>query len=145
MLTKGLIINSNLYIPENELLWKFSKASGPGGQNVNKTDSRVELIFDIHSSSALSTTHKNILIANLSSNLIGSSIRIVVAERRSQLMNRQTALKQLKTLILACLQKPIKVRKTTHPTKGSQKKRLESKRQKGSLKRNRNQKYYLDD
>ena len=93
-----LTINSQLVIPSKELKWRFSRSSGPGGQGVNTTDSRVELLFDITSSSVISPFHKERLLKNLKSRSINGLLTIAAAEERSQHQNRQLALARLASL-----------------------------------------------
>ena len=79
-----LKVNPRLTIPAGELHWRFSRSSGPGGQGVNKTDSRVELLFDIETSSSIGPARKQRLIDRLGSRVVAGSIRVVVSEERSQ-------------------------------------------------------------
>ncbi len=79
-----LAINSRLVIPSNELKWRFSRSSGPGGQGVNTTDSRVELGFDIKNSSVISPFHKQRLLKTLENRCANGCLNIVIKEERSQ-------------------------------------------------------------
>ena len=78
----NLTINSRLIIPSRELQWRFSRASGAGGQGVNTTDSRVELIFNLKASSAIGPLYKQRLIGNLKSHLINGSIIFIVSDKK---------------------------------------------------------------
>ena len=140
-----LNVNSNLVIPSKELQWRFSRASGPGGQNLNKTDSRVELIFDLRSSKVITPFLKQHLITQLGSQLSSGSIRIVASEKRSQYQNRQLALQRLAALLIEGLRPLARARKQTKPRAGAKKRRLESKKQRGELKRKRQEKPSIDD
>ena len=84
-----LFVNSDLIIPSKELNWRFSRASGPGGQNTNKTDSRVELVFDLKKSNEIGPLQKDRLMNQLSRRLVNGCLRVVAAEERSQFQNRK--------------------------------------------------------
>ena len=132
-----LKITKTLVIPSNEIKWRFSRSSGPGGQNVNKIESRVEIIFDLEDSKVLNDYQKEILKRNLKNKLVNNSLRLVVQEHRHQLLNRQLALMKFSSIIKNALNKPLKLRKSTQPTKASQKKRVEVKKKRGELKKSR--------
>ena len=132
-----LKITKTLVIPSNEIKWRFSRSSGPGGQNVNKIESRVEIIFNLEDSKVLNDYQKEILKRNLKNKLVNNSLRLTVQEHRNQLLNRQLALMKLGSMIKNALNKPFKLRKSTQPTKASQKKRVEVKKKRGELKKSR--------
>ena len=132
-----LKITKTLVIPSNEIKWRFSRSSGPGGQNVNKIESRVEIIFDLEDSKVLNDYQKEILKRNLKNKLVNNSLRLAVQEHRNQLLNRQLALMKFSSIIKNALNKPFKLRKSTQPTNSSQKKRLEVKKKRGELKKSR--------
>ena len=132
-----LKITKTLVIPSNEIKWRFSRYSGPGGQNVNKIESRVEIIFDLEDSKVLNDKQKEILKRNLKNKLVNNSVRLAVQEHRNQLLNRQLALMKFSSIIKNALKKPFKLRKSTQPTKASQKKRVELKKKRGELKKSR--------
>ena len=132
-----LKITKTLVIPSNEIKWRFSRSSGPGGQNVNKIESRVEIIFNLDDSKALNDYQKSILKVNLKNKLVKNILCLAVQEHRNQLLNRQLALMKLSSIIKDGLNKPFKFRKSTKPTKASQKKRVEFKKKRGELKKNR--------
>ena len=132
-----LKITKTLVIPSNEIKWRFSRSSGPGGQNVNKIESRVEIIFNLEDSKVLNDYQKEILKRNLKNKLVNNSLRLAVQEQRNQLLNRQLALVKLSSIIKDGLNKPFKFRKSTKPTKASQKKRVEFKKKRGELKKSR--------
>ncbi len=132
-----LKITKTLVIPSNEIKWRFSRSSGPGGQNVNKIESRVEIIFDLEDSKVLNDYQKEILKRNLKNKLVNNSLRLAVQEHRNQLLNRQLALMKFSSIIKNALNKPFKLRKSTQPTKTSQKKRVEVKKKRGELKKSR--------
>ncbi len=132
-----LKITKTLVIPSNEIKWRFSRSSGPGGQNVNKIESRVEIIFNLEDSKVLNDYQKEILKRNLKNKLVNNSLRLAVQEHRNQLLNRQLALMKFSSIIKSALNKPFKLRKSTQPTRASQKKRVEGKKKRGQLKKSR--------
>ena len=132
-----LNINSKLKIPSNEIKWRFSRSSGSGGQNVNKIDSRVEIIFDVSDSKSLTPYQKHRIINQKEIKLINGCICIAVQEKRTQYLNRQLALNRLLSTLRDLLKPPQKKRLKTIPTRSSQRKRVESKKKRGELKRNR--------
>ena len=132
-----LKITKTSVIPSNEIKWRFSRSSGPGGQNVNKIESRVEIIFNLEDSKVLNDYQKEILKRNLKNKLVNNSLRLAVQEHRNQLLNRQLALIKFSSIIKNALNKPFKLRKSTQPTKASQKKRVEFKKKRGELKKSR--------
>ena len=132
-----LKITNKLVIPSNEIKWRFSRSSGPGGQNVNKIESRVEIIFNLEDSKVLNDYQKEILKINLKNKLVNNNLRLAVKEHRNQLLNMQLALMKLSSIIKDGLNKPFKLRKSTQPTKASQKKRVEFKKKRGELKKSR--------
>ena len=133
----NLTINSKLEIPANEIKWRFSRSSGAGGQNVNKTDTRVEIVFNISDSKTLTPYHKNRILIQDKIKLINGCICIAVQDKRSQYQNRQLALIRLASTLRELLKPPPKKRRETNPTRSSQRKRIESKKKRGALKRNR--------
>ena len=132
-----LIINKTLVIPSKEIKWRFSRSSGPGGQNVNKIESRVEIIFNLEDSKVINDYQKAVLKINLKNKLVKNSLCLAVQEHRNQLLNRQLALMKLSSIIKDGLNKPFKFRKSTKPTKASQKKRVDLKKKRGELKKSR--------
>ena len=136
-----LKITKTLVIPSKEIKWRFSRSSGPGGQNVNKIESRVEIIFNLEDSKILNDYQKAILEINLKNKLVNNSLRLAVQEQRNQLLNKQLALKKLGSIIRDALSKPTKIRHPTKPTKASQKKRIELKKKRGELKKSRQKEY----
>ena len=136
-----LIITTRLVIPSRELKWRFSRSSGPGGQKVNKTNTRVEIIFNIEESKVLNDYQKKVITKKLKTKLVNNCICIAVQEERNQLLNRQIAISRISSLIRNSLKNFTKVRKATKPSKASQNRRLDSKKKRGELKKNRQSKY----
>lgn len=129
----------NFDIPDLSAEFQFltSRSSGPGGQNVNKVNSKVELRFDIQNSSLLSDEQKEILLVKHSAKISSEGILSIISQRhRSQLSNKEDAISKFNILISKAL-KPVKRRKSTRPTKGSVEKRLTGKRIKAEIKQNR--------
>ena len=136
-----LIITPRLVIPSKELKWRFSRSSGPGGQKVNKTNTRVEIIFNIEESKVLNDYQKKVLTKKLKTKLVNNCICLAVQDERSQLLNRQLAIVRISAIIRNSLKTLSKVRKATKPSKASQKRRLESKKKRGELKKIRQRQY----
>jgi ribosome-associated protein len=133
-----------IVIDESELQEEFVRASGPGGQNVNKVASAVQLRFNVAASTALPPGVKRRLI-QLAGNRINNEGELIIEakEARSQLQNREEARAQLVALIQQAAVKP-KVRRKTKPTYASQQRRLESKKQRGAVKKLRQSKPRAD-
>lgn len=122
-------VPGGLMIPATELVERFSRSSGPGGQSVNTTDSRVELEYDVLASVALSDAQRARVIGTL-----GSPVVVVASEHRSQHRNRVAARERLADRLRAALAPPPPSRRATRPTRGSQRRRLEAKKQRGQTK-----------
>lgn len=128
-----------IHIPalDSEFDFQASRSSGPGGQNVNKVNSRVELRFDIPNSVLLEEHQKTVLQQKLAPKLTSDGILIVVSqETRSQLENKELAVQKFYALLKQAL-KPVKKRRPTRPTKASLEKRLERKKQQAEKKAHR--------
>ena len=133
----NLRINTKLEIPSNEIKWRFSRASGAGGQNVNKTDSRAEIVFNVSESKTLTPYQKYRISIQDEVKLSNGCICIAVQDKRTQYQNRQLALSRLTSTLRELLKPPRKERRETIPTRSSQRRRVESKKKRGELKRNR--------
>jgi ribosome-associated protein len=132
-----LEINRHLVIPATELHERFSRASGPGGQGVNTTDSRVELSFDVLRSPSIPPWLRERLLTRLSSRLVDGVLTVVASERRAQLANRGTARDRLAAMLRAAAEPPPPTRRATKPTRGSHERRLSAKRRRAQTKRGR--------
>lgn len=130
-------IRRSVVIPAAELTWRFSRSSGPGGQSVNTTDSRVELLFDVGSSRALPRAWRERALTRLAGRLDAGVLRVVADEERSQYRNRQAALRRLAEVLDAATAPPPRPRRPTRPTRASVERRLEAKRRHGQRKRDR--------
>jgi ribosome-associated protein len=129
--TDFVVVTTSLRIPLDELEWRFTGSGGPGGQHANTSNTRVELVWDIAASAAPGPRQRALLLERL-----GSVVRVVAADERSQLRNRDLAVERLRAKVAAALRiKP--PRRPTRPTRGSQERRLQAKRQHADRKRQR--------
>ena len=130
-------MNNWLIIPASELRLRFSRSSGPGGQSVNTTDSRVELSFDVRRSPTLPDWARRRALGRLENRLADGVLTIASSGERSQLMNRDAARARLATLLREAIAAPPPPRVPTTPTRGAKERRLEGKRRRAQIKRNR--------
>lgn len=122
-------------IPAHELHWSFSRASGPGGQGVNTTDSRVQLTFDLASTPSISEPLKMRAIGRLSGRLVNGCLVVAASEHRSQLLNREEAQRRLAGILDRALAPPPKKRRPTKPSKAAVDRRIKAKKNRGQVKR----------
>ena len=135
----ALELAPGITIPDSDLSFAFVRASGPGGQNVNKVSSAVQLRFDMAGSTALSDSVKNRLRALAGRRLTDDgAILIIARNQRSQEHNRREALERLTELVQRALVPP-KTRKATKPTRASRERRLEHKTRQQQTKQRRKQ------
>jgi ribosome-associated protein len=132
-----LQVNGWLVIPASELAMRFSRSSGPGGQSVNTTDSRVELSFDVAGSQVLPPWAKSRALERLGSRLAGGVLTVASSGERSQLMNRQEARARLAALLREAIAPPRRSRVATKPSKSARERRLQDKHRRSYAKRNR--------
>jgi ribosome-associated protein len=125
-----------LTIPGDELDERFSRSSGPGGQGVNTTDSRVELSWPIAESTTLTDEQRSVLLSRLANRLVEGTLTITASEQRSQLRNRMAARERLATTVGDALMPSIP-RRPTRPSRGAKQARLDAKRHRGELKTSR--------
>ncbi|MEV4382746.1 alternative ribosome rescue aminoacyl-tRNA hydrolase ArfB [Streptosporangium sp. NPDC049644] len=130
-----LQVSGSVSVPEAELSWRFSRSSGPGGQGVNTTDSRVELSFDLAATEALGEVLKTRALERLAPRLVNGVITIAASEFRSQLRNREAAQMRLAQLLREAIAPPPKKRRPTKPSRGAIERRITAKKQRSDLKR----------
>jgi len=137
--TDCLSINDQLSIPIVELSFRFSRSSGPGGQHVQKTSTRVELLFDVASSPSLTDYQRTRIQERLASHIDSTGVLHLAAQsERSQLRNREEVLARFQALVRGALKRR-KIRRPTHPTAASIERRLHAKRKRSGLKQMRHE------
>jgi ribosome-associated protein len=125
-------------IPEGEFRFRFARSSGPGGQNVNKRDTQVELIFDVAGSPSLGPRQRERILAKLANRIDAEGrLRIVVSDQRTQGRNREIAIERACSLIAEALKPDPPKRRATRPSKSATERRLRSKKLRGEQKRSR--------
>ena len=132
-----LRVSRSVAIPPHELSWRFSRSSGPGGQGVNTTDSRVELSYDVTTSTALSPLLRDRALQRLSGRLVDGVLTVTASEHRSQVRNREAALARLAELLRAAVAPPAAPRRPTKPTRSAVERRLAAKRRRSEVKKQR--------
>lgn len=123
-------------VPDDELSWRFSRSSGPGGQHVNTSDTRVEVSWDLGASTVLSPAQRALALERLRTRLVEGTLTIASSQYRSQHRNREAARVRLEQVVAAAIVPP-RPRRATRPTKGSQRRRIETKKRRGDVKRGR--------
>ncbi|AXG79418.1 alternative ribosome rescue aminoacyl-tRNA hydrolase ArfB [Streptomyces paludis] len=131
------VIRGSVSLPEAELMWRFSRSSGPGGQHVNTSDSQVELRFDLAKTEALPPVWKERALERLASRLVGGVITVRASEHRSQWRNRETASVRLAALLAEATAPPPRARRKTKIPRGINERRLREKKQRADTKRGR--------
>jgi ribosome-associated protein len=137
VLRPGRGLPDGLVIPGAELLERFSRSSGPGGQSVNTTDSRVELYWDVVRSAALSDDQRAQIRDRLAGRITDGVLTITASEHRSQLQNRTAARARLTALLTDALAPPPPARRPTRPSRAARQRRLDEKRRRGEVKSRR--------
>lgn len=128
---------AGLVVPAGDLVERFSRSSGHGGQGVNTTDSRVQLSLDLATTESLSPAQRERVVAALAGRLTGTVLTVDASEHRSQRRNRAAARERLAGLLREALAPPPPPRRPTRRTRGSQLRRLDAKRRRGQVKRDR--------
>ncbi|RZT83610.1 ribosome-associated protein [Pseudonocardia sediminis] len=131
----GIRVRRGFVVGEGELRWRFSRASGPGGQGVNTTDSRVELSFDVAGSPSVPAAMRERATSRLAHRLVDGVVTVVAQEHRSQLRNREAARERLAALLAEATAAAPPARRPTRPTAGSRRRRLDAKTRRGATKR----------
>ncbi|WP_269858496.1 alternative ribosome rescue aminoacyl-tRNA hydrolase ArfB [Streptomyces sp. RPT161] len=132
-----LVIRGSVSVPEAELMWRFSRSSGPGGQHVNTTDSQVELRFDLAATQSLPAVWKERALERLADRLVDGVLVVRASEHRSQWRNRETAAVRLAALLAQATAPPPKPRRPTKVPRGINERRLRVKRERSDIKRGR--------
>jgi ribosome-associated protein len=132
-----LEVGPGFVVPGAELRERFSRSSGPGGQGVNTTDSRVELSWDIGASPAIPEWLRDRLLARLASRLAGGVLTVAVSTQRAQLANRAEARDRLAALLRMAAAPPPPKRRPTKPSRGAKERRLAAKRRRSQTKQSR--------
>ncbi|MDO5678468.1 MAG: alternative ribosome rescue aminoacyl-tRNA hydrolase ArfB [Propionibacteriaceae bacterium] len=127
-------VPEGLVIPAGEFSERFARASGPGGQGVNTTDSRVQLSFDVAASAVLTEAQRRRVLHRLRHRLVGTVLTVDAAEKRSQFQNRTAARERMAALLREALVPPPPKRRATRPTRGSVERRLAAKRRTAEIK-----------
>ncbi|CAB4883859.1 MAG: aminoacyl-tRNA hydrolase [Actinobacteria bacterium] len=122
-------------IPRSELSVRFSRSSGPGGQGVNTTDSRVQLTFDLAGSPSVPERLRERALRRLSAKLVDGCLVVSASEQRAQLQNRRAAEQRLAEMLAAAFAPPPRPRRPTRPTKGSTERRIKEKKGRAVTKR----------
>ena len=122
-------------IPAEELSWRFSRSSGPGGQSVNTTDSRAEVSYHLAASDALGPVLKERALRALAGRLVDGVITVSASEHRSQLRNREAAASRLAALLVAATAPPPAARRPTRPSRAARERRLAAKQRRSQIKR----------
>lgn len=136
-----LPVSGALVIPGAELRERFSRSSGPGGQGVNTTDSRVALSYDVAGSPSLADPVRARVLARLRDRLVDGVLTVVASEHRHQLANRRAARERLAALLRDAAAPPARTRRPTRPSRSAQRRRVEQKKRRGEVKRSRQGRY----
>ncbi|MEU1120758.1 MULTISPECIES: alternative ribosome rescue aminoacyl-tRNA hydrolase ArfB [unclassified Streptomyces] len=131
------VIRGSVSLPEAELMWRFSRSSGPGGQHVNTSDSQVELRFDLANTDALPEVWKRRALERLAPRLVDGVVSVRASEHRSQWRNREMAATRLASLLAEATAPPPKPRRATRIPRGINERRLRNKKARSETKRGR--------
>ena len=130
-----VIVTGRVVIPSAELSWRFSRSSGPGGQSVNTSDTRVELSWRLEATTALSQVQRERAATRLAGRLSDGVLTVAASEHRSQLRNRQAAEARLVALVAEAIAPPPRQRKPTRPSRAAKERRIAEKKRRGEIKR----------
>ena len=134
---EGLRIGRSIVVPDRELSERFSRSSGPGGQGVNTTDSRVELSYDVARSPSLPETTRARMLARLEGRLVDGVVTVTASEHRTQLANRRAARERLTDLLIGAAAPPPRKRRPTKPSRAANQRRLDAKKRRSETKQGR--------
>ncbi|MDT5037712.1 MAG: ribosome-associated protein [Micromonosporaceae bacterium] len=130
-----LRVTGSVAIPRTELIWKFSRSGGPGGQSVNTADSRVELRFDLTATTSVPSYLKERALQRLTARLVDGAVVVTASEHRSQLQNRRAAEARLVAILAEAVAPPARARRATRPSRGAVQRRLDDKTRRSVTKR----------
>jgi ribosome-associated protein len=130
-------VGRGVSIPARDLTWRFSRSSGPGGQGVNTTDSRIELSLNLRTCEGLTPQQRARVLDRLAPRLVDGVLTVAASEFRSQLRNRKAARDRLAALLAEALAPPPPKRRPTKPSKGAVARRLDDKARRSKLKKQR--------
>jgi ribosome-associated protein len=133
----SLAIRGSVSIPEGELMWRFSRSAGPGGQHVNTSDSQVELRFDLAGTRALPEVWRRRALERLAGRLVDGVLTVRASEHRSQWRNREVAAVRLASLLATATAPPPRPRRPTKVPRGVEERRLREKHRRAETKRGR--------
>ncbi|MEW2327166.1 alternative ribosome rescue aminoacyl-tRNA hydrolase ArfB [Micromonospora chersina] len=134
---EGLRVTDRLVLPDAELRERFSRSSGPGGQGVNTTDSRVELSFDLAGSPSVPEPLRARALDRLAGRLVDGVLTVAASEHRAQLANREAARERMAALLREAVAPPPKPRRPTRPSRAAKERRLAEKKRQSQRKRDR--------
>ncbi len=137
VLPPGRGLPAGLVIPADELVERFSRSSGPGGQSVNTADSRVELRFAVRTSRALRPDQRERVLARLAETLVDGELVVTASEHRAQLRNRVAARERLAARLQAALEPPAPARRATRPSRAARARRVDAKVHRSRIKSGR--------
>jgi ribosome-associated protein len=133
----GLRIGRSVVVPDSELSERFSRSSGPGGQGVNTTDSRVELSFDVARSPSLPAATRARMLIRLEGRLVDGVVTVAASEHRAQLANRRAARDRMAALLTEAAAPPPRKRRPTKPSRAARQRRLDAKKRRSQTKQGR--------
>jgi ribosome-associated protein len=136
-LADDLVVSDAWTVPAAELVERFSRSSGPGGQGVNTADTRVQLSYDIAGSPSLPDHLRARVLDRLAGRLVDGVLTVSASEHRTQLDNRRAARERLADVLREAAAPPPAKRRATRPTRGSKERRLSEKKRRGETKRGR--------
>src|SRR5262245_20931684 len=133
----GLRIGRTVVVPDRELTERFSRSSGPGGQGVNTSDSRVELSYDVARSPSLPETTRARMLSRLEGRLVEGVVTVTASEHRAQLANRRAARERMAELLTQAAAPPPRKRRATKPSRAANQRRLDAKKRRSETKQER--------
>lgn len=134
-MTEDIVVSPQIVVPGDELQWTFSTSGGPGGQHANRSNTRVELRFDLDATASIDPALKTRMVDRLGSRLVHGVLIVVADDTRSQWRNRALARRRLADLLDDSARPPAPERRATKPSRAARRRRLESKRRRGETKR----------